>query len=72
MDAVPARIGRDPFRCPGGRGRGRARGPPRDLELLRQWIELNREALLAYWDGDLLTDEVIAKLKPVAPTPRPD
>jgi hypothetical protein len=39
----------------------------RDLELVRQWIELNREAILAYWDGDLLTDEVIARLKPVPP-----
>jgi len=39
----------------------------RDLELVRQWIELNREAIMAYWNGDLLTDEVIARLKPVAP-----
>jgi Domain of unknown function (DUF4160) len=39
----------------------------RDLELVRQWIELNREAILAYWDGDLLTDEVIQRLKPIAP-----
>ena len=39
----------------------------RDLELVRQWIELNREAILAYWDGDLLTDEVIAQLKPLTP-----
>jgi hypothetical protein len=37
----------------------------RDLERIRRWVELNREAPLAYWDGDLLTDEVIAKLKPV-------
>jgi Domain of unknown function (DUF4160) len=36
---------------------------PRDLELVRQWIELNREAIVAYWNGDLLTDEVIAQLK---------
>ena len=39
----------------------------RDLELVRQWIELNREAILAYWDGDLLTVEVIARLKPLPP-----
>ena len=38
---------------------------PRDLELVRRWQELNREALLAYWTGDLLTDEVIARLQPV-------
>ena len=40
----------------------------RDMELVRQWVELNREAIIAYWNGDLLTDEVIARLKPV-PTP---
>jgi hypothetical protein len=39
----------------------------RDLELVRQWIEPNRDTLIAYWNGDLLTDEVIARLKPVAP-----
>jgi hypothetical protein len=38
----------------------------RDLELVRRWIEINREAIIAYWNGDLLTDEVIARLKPVA------
>ena len=37
----------------------------RDLELVRQWIELNQEAILAYWNGELLTDEVIGRLKPV-------
>ena len=35
---------------------------PRDLALTRSWIELNREALLAYWDGDVLTDEAIDRL----------
>ena len=38
----------------------------RDMELVRQWIEINCEAIIAYWNGDLLTDEVIARLKPVA------
>ena len=37
----------------------------RDMDLVRQWIELNREAIIAYWNGDLLTDEVIGRLKPV-------
>ena len=37
----------------------------RDMELVRQWIELNRDASIAYWDGDLLTDEVIARLRPI-------
>ena len=38
---------------------------PHDLALVRRWVELNRDALIAYWDGDLLTDEVIARLRPV-------
>ena len=37
----------------------------RDLELVRKWIELNREALLAYWNGDLLTDEVIGRISSI-------
>jgi hypothetical protein len=37
----------------------------RDLELVRHWIELNRQAIIAYRDGELLTDEVIARLRPV-------
>jgi hypothetical protein len=40
----------------------------RDMGLVRRWIELNREAIIAYWNGDLLTDEVIARLQPI-PTP---
>ena len=39
----------------------------RDMELVRRWIEMNREAIMAYWNGDLLTDEVIARLHPVPP-----
>jgi hypothetical protein len=35
---------------------------PRDLALVQRWIELNRETILAYWNGDLLTDEAIARL----------
>jgi hypothetical protein len=41
----------------------------RDMELVRQWIELNRDPILAYRNGDLLTDEVIARLKPVLTPP---
>jgi Domain of unknown function (DUF4160) len=41
----------------------------RDLELVRQWIELNQKAIIAYWNGDLLTDEVIARLRPIASPP---
>lgn len=42
----------------------------RDLELVRQWVVLNQEAILAYWTGELLTDEVIGRLKPVISPPR--
>ena len=35
---------------------------PHDLARVRRWIELNRDAILAYWNGDLLTDEAIARL----------
>ena len=41
-----------------------------DLSLARRWIELNRDAIIAYGDGDLLTDEVVARLQPIAPAPR--
>ena len=37
-----------------------------DLALVRRWVELNRDALVAYWDGELLSDEVIGRLRPVA------
>lgn len=40
---------------------------PSDLAAVRRWIELNAEVVLAYWNGDLLTDEAIARLKPLAP-----
>lgn len=36
-----------------------------DFALVRRWIELNRDVLVAYWDGDLLTDEVIDRLVPL-------
>lgn len=37
-----------------------------DLALVRRWIELNRDALVVYWQRDLPTDEVVGRLKPVA------
>lgn len=36
-----------------------------DLALVRRWIELNRDVLVEYWDGDLLTDELIGRLRSV-------
>jgi hypothetical protein len=34
---------------------------------ISEWIILNREALLQYWYGDLLTDELMQVLTPVTP-----
>ena len=36
-----------------------------DLDLVRRWIEINRQTLIAYWEGDLLTDEVITRVLPI-------
>lgn len=36
----------------------------RDLELVRAWIDLNRDVIVKFWDGDILyTDEALAALK---------
>ena len=38
----------------------------RDLRLLRKWIELNRDVLVKYWDGEIeYTEDAIAALTPV-------
>lgn len=35
-----------------------------DLALARAWIELNRDVIIAFWEGDILyTDEVLAQLR---------
>lgn len=34
-----------------------------DLALVRDWVELNRDAIIKYWNGDILyTDEALAAL----------
>ena len=39
-----------------------------DLGLLARWIELNREVLIRYWDGDIeYTEDAIAALRPIDP-----
>jgi hypothetical protein len=49
--------------------RGRLDAP--DLALLRRWIELNREVLISYWDGDIeYTEDAIAALLPIDPARR--
>lgn len=38
----------------------------RDLALVRNWIELNRDVIVKYWNGDILyTDEALAALTPL-------
>jgi hypothetical protein len=37
-----------------------------DLDLLRKWIDLNREVIVKYWDGEIeYTEGAIAELKPL-------
>jgi hypothetical protein len=39
---------------------------PTDIQLLRQWIELNQEVLIRFWDGDIAyTDEVLEQLRSI-------
>ena len=39
---------------------------PRDLALLTRWIDLNRDTLVKYWDGDIeYTEDAIAAIVPV-------
>ena len=38
----------------------------RDLELVRQWIDLNRDVILAHWDGAMQSSrDVLNALKPL-------
>jgi hypothetical protein len=36
-----------------------------ELEQLRQWVTLNWDTLLAYWNGEMFTEQAIAQLKPI-------
>ena len=46
----------------------RGRLDPADLALLTRWVELNREVLIRYWDGDIeYTEDAIAALHPIDP-----
>jgi hypothetical protein len=41
---------------------------PRDLNLLRQWIDLNRQVLIDYWDGTIgYTEDAMSALRPIVP-----
>jgi len=39
---------------------------PGDLALLSRWIEINRETLLKYWDGDIDTKDAIDAIRPIS------
>ncbi len=42
-----------------------------NLHLVRDWIELNRDTIVKYWNGDILyTDEALAALKKLRPIAR--
>jgi ubiquinone biosynthesis protein UbiJ len=35
------------------------------LQLLTQWIELNREVLLQYWTGDIDTVDAVSRIRKI-------
>jgi hypothetical protein len=48
----------------------RGRLPPHDLDLLIQWIDLNRDTLIDYWNGIIeYTEDAINAIKPIAAGP---
>jgi hypothetical protein len=44
---------------------GEGRLKAEELTQLRQWVHLNWEALLAFWNGEIATEQVIPRLKPI-------
>ena len=36
-----------------------------ELTALRKWVQLNWDVLLAYWNGELFTEQAIARLKAI-------
>jgi hypothetical protein len=37
-----------------------------DLSLLQKWVDLNRDVIVKYWEGDIeYTEDAIAALKPI-------
>jgi len=38
-----------------------------DLALLTEWIELNQDVLMRFWNGDIeYTEDAIAEIRPIA------
>lgn len=49
----------------------RGRISAREFELVKKWLELNRDALVGYWNGDIeYTEDVMDALKPLRETDR--
>jgi hypothetical protein len=40
---------------------------PADLQAVGLWIQLNRDAILDYWDSTISTAELLQRLRPLAP-----
>jgi hypothetical protein len=38
---------------------------PSDLALLSRWIEMNRDTLVKYWEGDIDTKDAIDAIQPI-------
>jgi uncharacterized protein DUF4160 len=38
---------------------------PKEFDILRAWIDQNRQTLIDYWDSEIDTEDAIARLKPV-------
>lgn len=38
---------------------------PRDMELLKQWIVLNYDVILQYWDNEIDTGDLLERLKSI-------
>jgi hypothetical protein len=49
----------------------RGRLDPHDLALLRQWIDLNEQLLIDYWNGVIgYTEDALSALRPIQPAPK--
>ena len=59
-DLVPVAIRPDVHVVSGGKM------SPQDLTLLQKWVELNRDVIVKYWDGEIeYTEDAMAALKPI-------
>ena len=48
----------------------RGRLDPHDLTLLRQWIDVNEQVLIDYWNGVIgYTEDALNALRPIQPAP---